>query len=366
MHYNEFIDINKPIGKNKKHSIIHYVSKYDNCAMMEELIYKYNADVNLISVDGWTPLHISAYKGNIKMINLLINYKKTNFDLILPKLGTALHCACINNNFKIVALLLHKCNPNIKNDDGLLPIDLTIDINIKKLISKTLNIFCDFEENINDVSINRKIKSDGGFGERLTKGQLIEFQFLKNLSFIPPNPARFTGYVYKKGKYFSHYNLRYIEINAVKNLFLRFLSKDDYPGKPKEALSLRKIINCRKKETSEEGKYYMEINFKECIHIYRFDSLKTCNSWIEEINKSLEYIKFWIKYEKIYSDVQAFLCTIKQDIYEIDYLSGDVKNLEIKKESTKKLKPIIIDKNGQNKNNTNAIKDKNLLILENS
>ena len=365
-HYNEFIDINKPIGKNKKYSIIHYVSKFDNSSMMEELINKYNADVNLVSLDGWAPLHISAYKGNLKMINILINYKKTNFDLILPKIGTALHCACINNNFKVVALLLHKCNPNIKNDDGLLPIDLTIDINIKKLISKTLNIFCDFEDNINDVSINRKIKSDGGIGERLTKSQLLEFQFLKDLSFIPPNPARFTGYVYKKGKRFSHYNLRYIEINAVKDLFLRFFTKDDYPGKPKEVLSLRKIIHCRKKKTSEEGKYYMEIIFKDSTHIYRFDSLKTCNTWIEEINKSIEYIKFWIKYEQKYSDIQAFLCTIKQDLYEIDYITGEVKTLEIKKESNKKLKPIIIDNKEQNKNNKNKNKDKNLLILENS
>ena len=103
-HYNEFIDINKPIGNLKKYSAIHYVSKYEYSEMMEVLMNKYNADVNLVSFDGWSPLHISAYKGNLKIINTLIEFRKTNFDLVLPKLGTALHCACKNNNFKTVAL----------------------------------------------------------------------------------------------------------------------------------------------------------------------------------------------------------------------------------------------------------------------
>ena len=339
-HYNEFIDINKPIRNNKKYSVIHYASKNEYCEMMEDLINKYNANVNLISLDGWSPLHISAYKGNLKIINILINFKKTNFDLVLPKIGTALHCACKNNNFKTVALLLYKCNPNIKNENGLLPIDLTIDINIKKLISKNLNIFSDFEENINDISINRKIKSEKGIGERLTKAQLIEFKFLRNLSFIPPNPPRFIGYIYKKGKILSHYNLRYIEINAVKNIFIRFLSKDDYPVKPKEVLSLKNIISCKKKKTSEEGKFYIEIMFNDVIHLYRFDSLKACNTWVDEINKCIIYSKFWTNLEKKYPDVQAFLCTLKQDVYEIDYLTGEVRKYElnqIKKESKKNL-----------------------------
>ena len=271
-HYSDIININKSIGNKGIYSPIHYASIYGYSEMMEDLMNKYNADVNLISSNGWAPLHLSAYKGNIKIVNLLLKFKKTNFDLVLPKIGTALHCACKNNNFKTVALLLYKCNPNIKNENGLLPIDLTIDINIKKLISKNLNIFSDFEENINDISINRKIKSEKGIGERLTKAQLIEFKFLRNLSFIPPNPPRFIGYIYKKGKILSHYNLRYIEINAVKNIFIRFLSKDDYPVKPKEVLSLKNIISCKKKKTSEEGKFYIEIMFNDVIHLYRFDS----------------------------------------------------------------------------------------------
>ena len=366
--YSEFIDINKPIGKTKKYSAIHYVCMYEYCEMMEDLIHKYKADVNLISSNGWSPLHLCAYKGNLKIAKILLNFKKTNFDLYIPKLGTALHCACKQNNFKMVALLLHRCNPNIKNNNELYPIDLTIDINIKKLINKTLNIFSDFEENNTDISINKKIKSE--ISDHISESQLSQFKFLGTLSFIPPQPARFTGYVYKKGKIFSHYNLRYIEINAVKNFFLRFLSKDDYPINPKEVLSLRNIISCSKKKTSEEGKYYIEIIFDKIKQLYRFDSLKVCDIWLDEFNKSIIYSKFWINLEKKYNDVQGYLSTLKPDIYEIDYLSGEVRKLESKKNNSNKALSNIISKNNNNltdnKNNNNIIiKEENIKNFEN-
>ena len=366
IHYNKYIDINKPII-NKKYSAIHYASEMEYYEMMKDLITKYNANVNLISLDGWSPFHISAYKGNLRIITLLMNCKKTNYDLLLPKIGTALHCACKNNNFKTVALLLHKCNPYIKNENGLLPIELTTDINIKKLINKNLNVSSYSEENVNDISINGKIKNEGGISEYLNKTQLIEFKFLKNLSFIPPHPPRFIGYAYKKGRRLSHYNLRYIEINAVKRFFTRFLSKDDYPIKPKEVLSLRNIVNCQKKKNSEEGKYFMEVVFDDFTHIYRFDSLKAVDTWIEEINKCISYSKFWIKLEKKFPDVQAFLCSLKPDVYEIDYLTGEVKKVEVSqiKNLSKNNVSSIIQNNGTNLQKTFG-NEKNIKIFNNS
>ena len=331
-HYSDIININKSIGNKGIYSPIHYASIYGYSEMMEDLMNKYNADVNLISSNGWAPLHLSAYKGNIKIVNLLLKFKKTNFDLILPKIGTALHCACLNNNFKIVALLLHKCNPNIKNDQGLLPIDITDDLNIKNIINKTLNIFSDFEDNNNDVSISI-IKSDESMGDFITKDQLEKFKFLSTLTSIPPRPDKYTGYLYKKGKIFPHYNLRYIEINAIKGYITRFINKDDYPRKPKEVLSLKDIISCKKKKTSEEGKYYMELEFCKMTHLYRFDSLKICEMWLDEINKSVTYYKFWNKLEAKHPDVITYLSSLKQDSYEIDYLSGEVRKLELNQNS---------------------------------
>lgn len=327
-HYNDIININKPIGNKGIYSPIHYASIYGYYEMMEDLINRFNADVNLITSNGWTPLHLSAYKGNIKIVNLLLKFRKTNYDLVLPRIGTALHCACLNNNFKVVALLLHKCNPNIKNDEGLLPIDVTDDLNIKNIINKTLNIFSDFEDSINDISISI-IKSDESKGDFITKDQLEKFKFLSTLTFIPPRPDKYTGYLYKKGKIFYHYNLRYIEINAIKGYITRYINKDDYPGKPKEVLSLKDVISCKIKKTSEQGKYYMELNFGSNTHLYRFDSLKICEMWLDEINKSVTYYKFWHKLEDKYSDVITYLSSLKQESYEIDYLSGEVRKLEL-------------------------------------
>ena len=106
--------------------------------MMQNLIEKYKADVNLVSSDKWSAIHLSAYKGYLEVVNILIQHKETNCDLCLPKIGTALHCACKRNNFKIVSLLLHKCDPRITNDEGKLPIEITNDLNIKKLLNKIM------------------------------------------------------------------------------------------------------------------------------------------------------------------------------------------------------------------------------------
>ena len=129
----KFIDINSPIDELKKYAPIHYAVINGYKDMVQELIGKYNADVNLISADNWTPLHLSVYKGHYDIVNMLLKHKNINCDISLPNIGTPLHCACKKNNSKIITLLLNKCDPNIKNQDGKLPIDITNDINIKKL-----------------------------------------------------------------------------------------------------------------------------------------------------------------------------------------------------------------------------------------
>ena len=103
--HSDFIDINKPIDKYQKYSPIHYAALYGYFEIMKDLIVKYKADINLISLDKWSALHLSSYKGYVEIVNLLIQRKDINCDLCLPKIGTALHCACKKNNFKIVSLL---------------------------------------------------------------------------------------------------------------------------------------------------------------------------------------------------------------------------------------------------------------------
>ena len=196
----DFMDINKPIDKFQKYSPIHYAALYGYFEMMQDLIYKYKADVNLISSDKWSALHLSSYKGYVEVVNILIQYKETNCDLCLPKIGTALHCACKRNNFKIVSLLLHKCDPGIPNDEGKLPIDTTNDPNIKKLLSKIMypnRINYNNKVEKNEES-DLKVKNDNNINIINThkKGNYnSRFQFLNNLSGMPNQPPKYVGFL---------------------------------------------------------------------------------------------------------------------------------------------------------------------------
>ena len=330
----DFIDINKPIDKFQKYSPIHYAALYGYFEMMQDLIDKYKADVNLISSDKWSALHLSSYKGYVEVVNILIQYKETNCDLCLPKIGTALHCACKRNNFKIVSLLLHKCDPRITNDEGKLPIEITNDANIKKLINKIMypnrinsnNNSSDYNDESdlkvkNDNNINNNIHKKGNYNSR--------FQFLNNLSAIPSLPPKYVGFVYKKGKILPHYNLRYVQLDPIKGLFLRYAQKADYPVKPLEVLLLKDFINCKISNDSSEKFFYLEATFTS-NHLYRFESREACNKWNDAINKCSTYAKYWENISKKHIEVPLYLSTLNTDIIEINCQNGELKTIESK------------------------------------
>ena len=330
----DFIDINKPIDKFQKYSPIHYAALYGYFEMMQDLIDKYKADVNLISSDKWSALHLSSYKGYVEVVNILIQYKETNCDLCLPKIGTALHCACKRNNFKIVSLLLHKCDPRITNDEGKLPIEITNDANIKKLINKIMypnrinsnNNSSDYNDESdlkvkNDNNINNNIHKKGNYNSR--------FQFLNNLSAIPSLPPKYVGFVYKKGKILPHYNLRYVQLDPIKGLFLRYAQKADYPVKPLEVLLLKDFINCKISNDSSEKFFYLEATFTS-NHLYRFESREACNKWNDAINKCSTYAKYWENISKKHIEVPLYLSTLNTDIIEINCQNGEMKTIESK------------------------------------
>ena len=81
--YKNKININKPIGKSKKYSPIHFACMFGYSEMLQDLITKYNADSNLISKDGWSPIHISAFKGTMNILYILIKMKKVKLNLFL-------------------------------------------------------------------------------------------------------------------------------------------------------------------------------------------------------------------------------------------------------------------------------------------
>jgi hypothetical protein len=350
--YKNKIDINKPIGKSKKYSPVHFACMFGYSEMLQDLITKYKADCNLISRDGWSPIHISAFKGTMNILYILIKMKKVKLNLSLPNIGTPLHCACKQNNIEIVSLLLSRCNPELKNNEGLLASELAKDKNIIKLINKVIK-----GQNYDEKENNNKIeKTDSSInidkGE-INKDFLKKFSFLKELKNIPICPPKFVGFIFKRGKRFGKYNLRYIEINPVKDLYLRFKFREDYPFKAKEVSFLSSINSCKLMKYSEKDTlFYLELLLDDTKQIFRFESLKVCNLWIEKFNKCVEYSKFWKQLKEKYSEVPAYLKSQKPEIFEIDFSSGEIRKFEFtKEEKEKQIKEL--NKNEKNNNMNN-------------
>ena len=335
-----FIDINSYLD-NYKYAAIHYSAIYGYLEMMKCLVNKYGADVNLISADKWSALHLSSYKGHYDIVNILLQCKDIKYNLCLPKIGTPLHCACARNNVKIVSLLLHKCDPLIRSNEGLLPIDITNDLSIKNIINKIINKDnyskvkneLDLKVN-NDINIinnskkaNSRIKPNF---QKERKMDFINFTFLKYLMKIPTQPPIFKGFIYIKEKNSNYqYNLNLVEINPIKGFLLYFLKEEDFPNKPIEAYLIKNIKNLKKKE--KDIYFYIELILEEGNHIYRFQNIETRNKWFDAMYKCITFKKYWNNEEKRYPEASAYLNSLLQEIMEINYENGEIRKYENKK-----------------------------------
>jgi serine/threonine protein kinase len=158
------------------------------------------------------------------------------------------------------------------------------------------------------------------------------FQFLNNISGIPTQPPKYIGFLYKKGKYLPHYNLRYAQLDPLKGIFFRYAKKEDYPSKPLEVLLLKDFINSKMSNDSSQKYFYLEATFlPNQNHLFRFESKEACNNWNDAINKCSSYTKYWDNLSKKYMDIPLYLTTLSSDIVEINYQNGENIVIESKK-----------------------------------
>ena len=396
--YDNSYDINKKCEKSGW-APIHYCCYYGYTEMLVEIVSQYKANVNLITNNNWSPLHLAAFKGYSAIVSYLISFDEIDVNMVLPKIGTALHCACKRNYLQIVSILLHKAEPSIKQENGLMPIDLTTDKNIKRLINKVIknkninnNIYSNFNnihKNHNDIIQIKNIKSLEQINKKNEKNNKFyissiddsdykKFPFLKKLKYIPPKPPISFGFVEKMGKFFLNYNHRFIEINPIKGYLKRYENKENYPNNPLEVIYLGEINTCKKTTAwfTNDDYDYMEIVFSQ-RQIYRFKNKKICDIWVELINYSVVYFKFWKELiNKNRNDgVEEYFFLGKCNNIEVDENNGNISLIDNKKINKKKEKENnnifkinsntnkILEKEDEKKNicNNNIIKNNDLL-----
>lgn len=95
--------------------------------IVELLLNKYKAIVDLATFDGSTPLHVASERGFADIVHLLINHQ-TNTNAKMNDGTTAAMFACQNGHFSIVDLLLatKQCDLALQRLDGVTALFLVV------------------------------------------------------------------------------------------------------------------------------------------------------------------------------------------------------------------------------------------------
>lgn len=135
------VDVN---AKDKYGSTALMYASYKSNKKVAKVLIDHNADVNVKSNDGWTPLMnlaLGDYNYDIEIAKLLLD-KGANINDTSNGGNTVLHISASWNKYDLVALLLSNgANPNIKNKDGKTAYDIAVEKkydDIVKLLEKCI------------------------------------------------------------------------------------------------------------------------------------------------------------------------------------------------------------------------------------
>ena len=120
--WNEIIEMRG----NYDNTLLHLTAQHDQLEMTKRLI-ETGVDVNCTNKFGQTIAHVAALCGSEKCLKYVCQY----FPHLLNKQDkagqTSLYCAARNDQLRLVRLLIgHNVDVNIRNEDGLTPLDLTL------------------------------------------------------------------------------------------------------------------------------------------------------------------------------------------------------------------------------------------------
>jgi ankyrin repeat protein len=162
------IVFNKPAWSQET---IFEISRSGTIEQLKEVIQKDSNCVNYIDKNGFSPLILACYKGNIEVSKYLIDIvQDVNYQ---SQEGTALMAAVMRNNLELINLLLNKnANINPSNANGVNALMLAIQFKrteiIKIFLEKNPNLALkdndgktafEYATNTNDQDIIKLLKN---------------------------------------------------------------------------------------------------------------------------------------------------------------------------------------------------------------
>jgi len=294
---------------------LHYSSYYGCSEITRTILKEYKPNVNCLDKEGFTPIHLAIYKVNVDIVRILLSVQGIDINIREKKIGSAIHIACMKNNIKIVSMLLaSKADLFEKSEDGFLPIDMTNDNNIKKLLMKVMEMKNNNNDNYN---INNNI---------VNSNEVSNNSSISDRNFTPPKQEKILGNVEKIGEYLPIYRYRFLELDPILGYLKRYKCIQDFPTNPKITIPLIDIQSCKRefvKNTKQDYYYFSIIYTKK--EIYRVKNLNACEKWIEVINKSVIYAKFWHKIIEKNPEYAEYLLKEKNNINIINNETGECK-----------------------------------------
>ena len=106
---------------------LYFATSYHHTRIVELLLKKYNAYVDLSTFDGSTPLHVACERGFIDIVQLLIDHQ-ASINTRMNDGTTAIMLACQNGHLSIVQMLVGtgQCDLLLARLDGVSPLFLVV------------------------------------------------------------------------------------------------------------------------------------------------------------------------------------------------------------------------------------------------
>ena len=105
------------------------------------------------------------------------------------------------------------------------------------------------------------------------------------------------GFLEKRGQIIPFYKTIFAEIDPILGHFKKFKGYENYPNNHYALIMLNNISLCKKENSESNEDFYFSIIYQK-TEIFRVKNKKARDKWIQSINESVVYYKYWKKFQK--------------------------------------------------------------------